>query len=94
MAGAALATGTVEAAINGTGLGMFGAGDAAREGTRKLFIEAAGEEFTEIEKSGLREIAESAFELADNAYDALTNPDEPLPENPVENPGPKPPSVA
>ncbi|MCB1579697.1 MAG: hypothetical protein H6859_01035 [Rhodospirillales bacterium] len=91
MAGAVLTTGLAETAGNVVG---FGLGDAAREGTRKLFIEAAGEEFAEIEKSGLREIAEGAFELANNAYDTFTDPDESLPENPVENSGPKPPSMA
>jgi len=68
-AGAAFSVGLAETAGNIVG---FGIGDAAREGARQAFITVAGEEYAEIEKSGLRSIAESAFNIADNFWNDAT----------------------
>lgn len=56
-AGAELGTGLVEGVVNTTGLGLIGAGDAAREAIRLGVSEVAGEEYAP-DKSGLRTIIE------------------------------------
>lgn len=63
-AGAELATGTVEAALNTTGLGLLGAGDAAREALRAGIGTVAGEGYTP-DKSGLRSVIEYATGTGD-----------------------------
>ena len=71
-AGAELATGTVEAALNTTGLGLLGAGDAAREALRAGIGTVAGEGYTP-DKSGLRTVYEYATGTGDfNAAAAPT----------------------
>jgi hypothetical protein len=60
---AELAAGAAESAVNFTGAGLIGGGDAAREAVRAGFIAAAGEEWT-AEKSDIRILAGKAIDLA------------------------------
>lgn len=72
-AGTELATGTVEAAINTTGLGLLGASDLAREGIRSTVEATMGEQWTP-DKSGIRTIFEYATHSGDFAAPAATTP--------------------
>lgn len=57
---AAAAAGGAEIAGNAVG---FGAGDAAREAVRGGIIAAGGEEYEDIEKSGLRQLGEKGIDI-------------------------------
>jgi hypothetical protein len=60
-AAAATVTGAAEAAGNLVG---FGVGDLARESARGLIVATAGSTYEDIEKSGLRQLAEGGYRAA------------------------------
>lgn len=66
-AGAAFMAGAAETAGNIIG---FGLGDAAREGTRGIIIASGGDKYAEIDKSGIREVAEGVYRVATEAYNS------------------------
>jgi hypothetical protein len=64
-AGAAFVAGAAETVGNFVG---FGVGDAAREGVRQGIIQVAGDDYSEIDKSGIREVGEGAYELVSDWF--------------------------
>lgn len=61
-AAAATLAGTGEAIVNGTGAGLFGGGDAAREAVRFAVGQVAGERY-QPDESGLRQMTEQAGDM-------------------------------
>lgn len=77
LAGAATVAGLAEAGGNVLGFGM---GDAAREATRGAMIAAGGDEFAAVEKSGIRELTETAYTVGKQM---LASPEPKAPEGRV-----------
>jgi len=77
LAAAELAAGGAEAVGNIAG---FGAGDAAREIARQGLIAAGGDRMAAVEKSGVRQLGESAYEIGRDALTAASMVGKPVSE--------------
>lgn len=69
-AGSELVAGAAETVINGSGLGLFGVGDLAREGLRKVTLVVGVKEENAPDKSGLRIAVETAYSMGKTITDA------------------------